>query len=222
MQRNPMCDADESIGLRMTGRWPITPAVVRRTQVRAAFDNFSRDLDRVARIAAVLRASASRILRDATRLGDVGRVLGHVPIDRPFPHVADHVGQAVSVWRKDARLGRCPHIRPSSGSPRETPPARYWRGVDRSAGTRRPTRRPLRRDRREPHVPIRLLWAASCLPTARRPRRPPTSHGQPDGARARRVRCPVRGVSPMSTLHPVPPVRDVPRIDAPGRLDEHQ
>ena len=134
----------------MTCRRPITAAVVRRTQVRAALDHSPRDLDCVTRIAAVLRASASRILRNATGLRDVGRMLGLVPIDRPFPHVADHVEQAVSVRRERHRLERCPRSRPSPGSPRETRPARYWRGVDRLAGTRRPTRRPLRQDRREP------------------------------------------------------------------------
>ena len=134
-----------------------------------------------------------RILRDATGLRGLSRMLGHGTNRPSIPRRCRscRTGRIRLVERR--RLERCPHIRPSSGSPTETRLARYWRDVDRLAGIRCPTRRPPRRDHREPHVPIQPPLAASCLPTARRPRRRPTSHGQRDGARARRVRWPVRG-----------------------------
>src|SRR6476659_43413 len=59
--------------LRMPGCRPVAAAIVRRAQVRAAFEDFARDLDGgLARIEAVLLAPAARVLGDAAGLGSIG------------------------------------------------------------------------------------------------------------------------------------------------------
>src|SRR5690349_15069287 len=85
----------------MARGWPVAAAVIRRTQMRAAFDDLAGNLGRwQAWIVAVLFTSAARIFRNAARLGRVGRVLGGPPVGGPFPDIADHVVDAVAVWRK--------------------------------------------------------------------------------------------------------------------------
>ena len=92
--------------LGMAGGRPITPAVVRRTEVRAAFQNLARNFDvRQARIVALLLPPAPRVFGNAAGLRRVGLVLRRVPIGRPFPDIADHVVQAVAIRRK-GRYGR--------------------------------------------------------------------------------------------------------------------
>ena len=55
---------------------------------------------RLARIVAFFLSSAARVLRNAARFRSVGLVLWRVPISGPFPDIADHVVEAVAVWRK--------------------------------------------------------------------------------------------------------------------------
>src|SRR4249920_3881917 len=76
----------------------IAAAIVRRTQMRAAFDDLARNFDvRLVRVVAVFLAAAARIFRNAARLWRIGFVLSRIPIGRPFPDIADHVVQAVAV-----------------------------------------------------------------------------------------------------------------------------
>ena len=87
--------------LRVTRSRPVAPAVVRRAQVRAAFDDLAGNLDVGGRrVVAALLASAARILRNAASLRRVGFVPGRVPVGGPFPDVADHVVEAVAVRRE--------------------------------------------------------------------------------------------------------------------------
>src|SRR5579872_1683442 len=69
--------------------------------MRAAFEDLARNFDLgETGIVTVLLAPAARILRNAARFGCVGFVLGRPPIGRPFPDVADHVVDAITVRRK--------------------------------------------------------------------------------------------------------------------------
>src|SRR5580704_3407836 len=91
---------------RMTRGRAIAAAVIRRAQMRAAFDYFAGDFDlRLAGGVALRLAAAARIFRNATRLRRVGLVLLRVPIGGPLPDIADHVVDAVAVGRK-RRYGR--------------------------------------------------------------------------------------------------------------------
>src|ERR1700761_7048896 len=89
--------------LRMTRSRPVTSAVVRRAQMRAAFDDLSWNFH-IGRsgVVAVDLAATARILRDAASLHGVCLMLWRIPIGRPFPDVADHVVEAVAVRRKCA------------------------------------------------------------------------------------------------------------------------
>jgi hypothetical protein len=83
-------------------------AIVRRAEMRAAFEDLARNCDfRQTRIVAVLLTSAAGIYRDATRLRRVGFMSGRPPIRAPLPDIPDHVVEAVAVWRE----------------------CRYWRGA---------------------------------------------------------------------------------------------
>jgi hypothetical protein len=75
--------------------------------MRTAFQYLARNLDvRLARVVAGFLAAATRILRDAACLGGVGLVSGRVPVDRPFPDIADHVIEAITVlWKRLNRRG---------------------------------------------------------------------------------------------------------------------
>src|SRR5262245_17742032 len=86
--------------LRMTRRRAIAAAIVRRAQMRAPFDDLAGDFcSPLAGIVAVFLASAARVLRNAARLWSVGLVLWREPVSGPFPDIADHVVEAVAVWR---------------------------------------------------------------------------------------------------------------------------
>ena len=87
----------------MSSRWPIAAAVVRRTKVRAAFQDLAWNAyPRLAGIVALILARPARVLWDAARLRRVGRVLRHIPVGGPLPHVADHVEEPVAVRRERA------------------------------------------------------------------------------------------------------------------------
>src|ERR1700732_1573918 len=66
--------------LRMARGRAIAAAVIRRAQMRAAFDDLARNLDlRLAGVVAPILAPAARILRNAARLRCVGFMLGGPP-----------------------------------------------------------------------------------------------------------------------------------------------
>src|SRR5579872_264537 len=69
--------------------------------MRAAFDDLAGNFDpRLARVEAAFFAAASRVLWNAARLRRVCFVLLRPPVGGPFPHVADHVVDAVGVGRE--------------------------------------------------------------------------------------------------------------------------
>src|SRR5882762_1056547 len=87
--------------LRVSCGRPIAAAIVRRAQMRAAFQNFPWDAYlRQAGIEAFVLASAARILRNAARLRRVCFMSWRIPVGRPFPDIPDHVVDAVAVRRK--------------------------------------------------------------------------------------------------------------------------
>src|SRR5215831_17431646 len=69
--------------------------------MRTAFQNFARnpDLGLAGVVAGVLTA-APRVEWDTAGLIGVGLVSRGVPVGGPFPHIADHVVDAVAVWRE--------------------------------------------------------------------------------------------------------------------------
>src|SRR5258706_4415155 len=82
-------------------RRAVTAAIVRRAQVRAAFDYFSRYRDLgLAWIKACSLGPAARVFGNAARFRHIGLVLLRIPVGRPFPDVADHVVEAVAVGRE--------------------------------------------------------------------------------------------------------------------------
>src|SRR6476646_1919259 len=93
--------------LRVSRSRPVASAVVRRAQMRAAFDDLLWNLDvgRSGVVAAIL-APAARVLRDAAGLWGVGFVPRRVRVGRPLPDVADHVVQPVTVRREYGDWGR--------------------------------------------------------------------------------------------------------------------
>src|SRR5262249_15241511 len=79
----------------------VTAAVIRRAQMRAALQHFARNpYFGLARVIARILATAPRVDRDAAGLLGIGLVSGRIPVGRPFPHIADHVVDAVAVWRE--------------------------------------------------------------------------------------------------------------------------
>src|SRR5580693_1953061 len=91
---------------RMARGRAVAAAVIRRAQMRAAFDDLAGDFDlRLAGVVALRLAAAARIFRHTARLRRVGLVLLRVPIGGPLPDIADHVVDAVAVGRK-RRYGR--------------------------------------------------------------------------------------------------------------------
>src|SRR5205823_199175 len=94
--------------LRYARGRPVAVAIIRRTQIGAALQDFPRDFDlRLPGIVARLPLSPSRIAHDAARALDSAMVL--VPIGGPFPDVAGHVVEAIAVGRKRAD-GSCPLV----------------------------------------------------------------------------------------------------------------
>ena len=75
--------------------------------MRAALDDFARnpDIGQVRVVTSRLRAAA-RVGGNATRFARIGHMLRRPPIRSPFPHVADHVVEAVTIrWKCSNR--RC-------------------------------------------------------------------------------------------------------------------
>src|SRR5262245_23809916 len=85
----------------MTRGRTVAAAIVGRAQVRAALEHLASDPDlRLAGVVARSLGSATRVFRDAARLWGVRFVPPRPPIGGPFPHIADHVVDAVAVRRK--------------------------------------------------------------------------------------------------------------------------
>ena len=85
----------------------VAPAIIWRTEVRAALDYLARNFDvGQARIVAVGFGAPTWILWDTTGLWRVGRVPPCIPIGGPFPDVPDHVVDTIAVWRKRGDRGR--------------------------------------------------------------------------------------------------------------------
>ena len=180
--RSPVCDASSCFSsdaskanmaggrvdlLRVTRSRPVAPAVVRRAQVRAAFDDLAGNFDvGRRRVVAALLASAARILRDAASLQRVGFVPRRVPVGGPFPDVADHVVEAVAVRRECSDRRGAFEAVVVTVLAREIRPARCWPCACRRARGRRPRHSRRRRARRVPRIPIRLRSAAPCRPSA--------------------------------------------------------
>ena len=175
----------------MTCRRPITAAVVRCTQVRAALDHSPRDLHCVSRIAALLRTSAPRIVRNATSLRDLGWMLGHVPVDRPFPHVADHVEQPIPVrgkhtdWRGALVAVRRPILPGKLALPGIGEVSIVWEELV-APRVRRSIKASASRT-----LPLSFCWQRLPFPLCESLGVTSTSHGRPDDARARQVHWPV-------------------------------
>ena len=87
--------------LRMARCRPVASAVIRRAQMRAAFDDLPWNFH-IGRsgIVAVGLAAAARILRNAAGLCRIRLMLWRIPVGGPFPDVADHVVQPVTVRRE--------------------------------------------------------------------------------------------------------------------------
>src|SRR5438309_9722027 len=84
----------------MTGRRTVAAAVIRRAQMRAAFDDLAGYLGRrQTGVVAVFLAPTAWILWDATSLLCIWRVLGGPPVGSPLPDIADHVVDAVAIGR---------------------------------------------------------------------------------------------------------------------------
>src|SRR5258705_11447471 len=91
--------------LCMAGGRAVAAAVVRRAEMRPAFEHLARDSDlRLAGVVARLLRPAAWIFRNAARLRGrvraIGLVPGRPPVGGPFPDIADHVVNAVAVRRE--------------------------------------------------------------------------------------------------------------------------
>src|SRR6516165_9109374 len=87
--------------LSMAGRGAVAAAVIRRAKMRTAFNNLAGNLGgRQARIVAIFLAPAARIFGNAARFGSIRRMLRGPPVSGPFPDIADHVVDAVTIGRK--------------------------------------------------------------------------------------------------------------------------
>src|SRR6266478_5707814 len=87
--------------LRMAGCRPVASAIVRRAQMRAAFDDLPWNLHLGgSEVVAVDLTPAARVLRDTAGLWRIGFVPRRIPVGRPFPDVADHVVESVTVRRE--------------------------------------------------------------------------------------------------------------------------
>src|SRR6185436_13909552 len=86
--------------LRKARRGPIAATVVRRAQMRSAFQHFAWNSDQgLGGIVAVLSARSERVPRNAARLDHVGGMLGAIPVGGPLPDVPDHVKQSIPIRR---------------------------------------------------------------------------------------------------------------------------
>src|SRR5882762_9430087 len=87
--------------LRMARCRPVASAVVRRAQMRAAFDDLPWNLHvGGSGVVTAGLAAAARVLRNAAGFWRIRLMLWRIPVSGPFPDVADHVVQAVPVWRE--------------------------------------------------------------------------------------------------------------------------
>src|SRR5258707_10666222 len=93
--------------LRMARCRPVTSAVVRRAQMRAALDDLPWNFH-IGRsgVEAVGLAAAARVLRNAAGLCRIRLMFWRIPVGGPFPDVADHVVQPVPVWRESSHWRR--------------------------------------------------------------------------------------------------------------------
>src|SRR5262245_11524350 len=88
--------------LRRAGSRPVTMAIVRRAQMRAALDDHPRELlPRAAHVVAGVGRRHARIDarpgRAATGVDDLGRMPGRVEVARPLPYVAGDVVEGIAV-----------------------------------------------------------------------------------------------------------------------------
>src|SRR3954447_7841433 len=87
--------------LGMTRGRAVTAAVIRRAEMRPALEHLAGNLDiRLTGVIACCLGSAAGVFRNATSFRRVGFVLLGVPVGGPFPGIADHVVNAVSVRRE--------------------------------------------------------------------------------------------------------------------------
>src|SRR5580698_9322006 len=83
-----------------TRGWAIAPAIIGRAEIRTALHHLARDAHAGhARIVAFVAQASARVLRAGTA-GGCRPVARLIPIRRPFPDIADHVVQPVSVRRE--------------------------------------------------------------------------------------------------------------------------
>src|SRR5260370_634178 len=79
----------------------VTPAVIRCAEMGAALDHLAGNFDvGLAGIVACGLSAPARIFRNAAGLRRIGLMLLGVPVGGPFPDVADHVVNAIAVWRE--------------------------------------------------------------------------------------------------------------------------
>src|SRR5260370_40232144 len=92
--------------LGMARSWTIAAAIVRCAQMRAAFKHLTWNFDvRLTRVVACGLGSAARIFRNAARFRRLSFMPDRPPISRPFPDIADHVVEIVTV-RREGHHGR--------------------------------------------------------------------------------------------------------------------
>src|SRR5215471_10129512 len=91
----------------MTRSRAIAAAIVWRAEVRAALEHLAWNFDlRLAAVVAFVFSAAARVVWNTTRFRRVSFVRGGPPVGGPFPHVTDHVVEAVTVRRKRRDRGR--------------------------------------------------------------------------------------------------------------------
>src|ERR1700712_3222868 len=79
----------------------IAATIVRSAEVGAALDYFARNFNiGPTGIVTCGFGATPRIFGDATCFSCIGLMLLGVPVDRPFPDIADHVVNAVSIGRE--------------------------------------------------------------------------------------------------------------------------
>src|ERR1700730_15399336 len=87
--------------LRVPCGGPVAAAIVRRAEMRAAFQDLpGNPYLWLAGIEASVLPSAAWIFRNAAGLRRVRFMLGRIPVGGPFPDIADHVVDPVAVRRK--------------------------------------------------------------------------------------------------------------------------
>src|SRR5262249_52872521 len=88
-------------GLRVARGGSVAAAVVRRAQMRAAFENLARNFNVwLTRVEAAAFGATPWVFRDTAGFRCVSLVLRRIPVVSPFPDIADHVVETVAVRRK--------------------------------------------------------------------------------------------------------------------------